>query len=409
MITFEDLRKTSENGATRLTASLTIDDARETNAYKLWLEVDDKYAYGLVDDRIDGFVVAILSYAIKFKHDIKFEIPITSLLKQQIERDFFCVICQHQPELYHPKLIGPTVEPIISQKVIAAMGLSCGVDCLFTVKNRFLETPAHVRYFFMTDAHVNITSPSVEESKNRFRALSANSQALADELRIPLVVAHTNWGKFSIPGLSIANNTTYCNCFAALCLQKLFSLYFIASGGPIVDFGVKYLKHGIFRTDCSNYDLISLGAFSIPSIRFIVDGLETRVAKIKDLMDWPIAQRHLDVCECHRSHTVGNGTYDCHKCMHTVCEIISQGGYDGLAKFSSVFDVEYVKNHKAEYLAYAICQRLERSEVGLEVWPCRARFEANCIVYIKAAYIIFRKLMRKVSHKKSDATKWIDI
>ena len=92
MITFADLRKSSENGATRLTASLTIDDARETNAYKLWLEVDDKYAYGLVDDRIDGFVVAILSYAIKFKHDIKFEIPITSLLKQQIERDFFCVI-----------------------------------------------------------------------------------------------------------------------------------------------------------------------------------------------------------------------------------------------------------------------------------------------------------------------------
>jgi hypothetical protein len=95
--------------------------------------------------------------------------------------------------------------------------------------------------------------------------------------------------------------------------------------------------------------------------------------------------------------------------MHTVNEILSQGGMEGLENFSHVFDVDYVKKHRAEYLAYLICQRIERSEVGMEAWNGRAREGCDILDYIKAVFLIARKLYRKFLTKRAFPTKWIDI
>lgn len=406
MIIIKKPRISTSLGWTRLSAPIEIGADR----YNLWIEVENHFAFGLCDDRADAFVVGLLMYAFKHKQDITSEAPITDLLKEQLSKDFIDVVCQNQPEVHHIQLLGPVVRSLDKKNVVRGMGLSCGVDCMYTVYNRMQDSTLGERYFLMTDAHLKSVHESEEQSAMRFKPLYENGREFADKMGVPLIVARTNWGECALPGLKIENNTTYCNCFAALALQKLFTHYYLASGGPVRDFAIKYVKNGIFRTDCSNYDLLSLSAYSTPSLRFIVDGLEERVKKISALISWPECWNNLDVCEMHRQRSYGNDTYDCHKCMHTVNEILSVGGITALEKFSRTFDVEYVKSHRAEYLAYLICQRIKRSEVGIEAWKGRAREGCSCMDYLKACFLIVRKLVRKVfANKNCRPKRWIDV
>ena len=388
---------------------LSVDVYKDEVLHEFWFEVENRFSFGFCKDRVDAFLVGLLGYAIKNKHDIYCEAPLTNLLKEQIEKDFIDVVCQHQPELHRVKISAPILPPIFKDKVVRGMGLSCGVDCLYTVHNRMLDEALGERYFLMTDAHLRSLKDTEEEASRRFKPLYENGKEFAEKLGIPLVVIKTNWGPLLFSDMAITNSTTYCNCCVALALQNLFTHYYLASGGPIQDFSVRYLKNGLFRTDCSNYDLLSLPAYSTPSLRFIVDGLEERVKKIRTLLTWRECWDNLDVCEMHRQRERGNDTFDCHKCMHTVNEILSQGGMEGLENFSRVFDVDYVKKHRAEYLAYLICQRIERSEVGLESWGGRAREGCNILDYIKAFWLIGRKFFKKFLPKRTRPIKWIDI
>lgn len=399
-----DVQKVGERY--RISASVSVNDV---NPRALWLEIDSRYSAGLCADRVDGFVVGLLGFALRFKHDIIFDAPITDVLKDSIEHDFLDVICQNEPQIYRVKLFGPTISPIYPRAVVRAMGLSCGVDCMYTVHNRMLDDSLGERYFFMTDAHMQFAKETESEKNTRFQPLYQNARVFAEKMGIPLIIATTNWGPILLKGLSIDNSTTYCNCFAALMMQNLFSHYYLASGGPVKDFSTRYLKNGFLRTDCSNYDLISLSAFSTPALRFVVDGMEARVDKVRSLLEWPMCWDNLDVCEMHHGGSVGNGTFDCHKCMHTVNEIMAVGGIDGLEKFSKVFDVDYVKTHRSEFLAYLICQRIECSEVGKEVWRGRAREGCGVCDYIRALYIIIRKAIRKMLRKNVCAKRWVDI
>lgn len=395
----------STDGWSRVTADLTIDGV----SHSLWLEIEDCYAQGLCWDRSDAFVVGLLAFAFKQGHDLEFEAPITNLLKEQLEKDFIDVICQHQPEVHHIQLSGPTIAPIFKNKIVRGMGLSCGVDCLYTVYNRMLDASIGERYFLMTDAHLKSKNETDAESARRFKPLYENGKEFADKLGIPLIVARTNWGPKALEGLRIENNTTFCNCFVALALQNLFTHYYLASGGPVRDFAVKYVRNGIFKTDCSNFDLLALPAYSTPALRFVVDGLEERVTKIRTLLGWSACWDNLDVCEMHRRRKRGNDTYDCHKCMHTVNEILAQGGMSALERFGRVFDVDYVKTHRAEFLAYLLCQRVEKSEVGMEAWRGRAREDCGIVDYMKALFIIARKGVRKFVRNGRPCTKWVDV
>lgn len=390
---------------------LSVDVVKDETHHILWVEVENRFSHGLCADRVDAFLVGLLGYAIKNKHDIYCEAPLTNLLKDQIDKDFIDVVCQHQPELHRVKISAPLLPPIFKNKIVRGMGLSCGVDCLYTVHNRMLDESLGERYFLMTDAHLRSVKDTDVDASRRFNPLFENGKEFAQKMGIPLVVIKTNWGPSLFSDMAITNSTTYCNCFVALSLQNLFTHYYLASGGPIRDFSVRYLKNGLFRTDCSNYDLLSLPAYSTPSLRFVVDGLEERVKKVRTLLEWSECWDNLDVCEMHRQKVRGNDTFDCHKCMHTVNEILSQGGIEGLEKFSRVFDVDYVKKHRAEYLAYLICQRIERSEIGMEAWKGRAREGCSLFDYLKAFWIIGRKAVQKKFSKKNRTmpTKWIDI
>ena len=409
MISIKRVFSEEGHGQIRLCASISIDG----NDYCLWLSVDKKNSDALCRDRADGFIAGLLPLAIREHHDIVSCVPVTDLLIDSIKHDFIDVVTQQEPSIYKVSIDAPLIKPIYKTKTVHATGLSCGVDCFYTVKNRILAAGGDGKVFVLSNSHPRGVGQTKDQTEDQFNYLIKNAKAVSDELGIELLVVDTNYASGEVPGLTIINYTTFCNAFCALCLQKRFSVYYLASGGPIADFGLKYLKNGMFRTDCSNYDLITVQALSIPGLKFIVDGLEWRMDKIRRLVDWDVFQNHFDTCFFHPPHQKANGTYDCEKCMHSINEIMAVVGKKGMAKFGNVIDVEYVWSHMSEYLAYLIVQRLKRTEVGVDVWRHRRNSGFCCQDYVLAVFVIIRKcatkVLRKVGLIKSRPTKWVEI
>lgn len=395
MLYIKNVREFSDGGKEGVIADLMADGV--AGDYNLWFSVDAKYKDGLCYDRVDAFVAGLIIWAIRKHHDITFEQPITDVLKDSIEHDFLSPLCQYEPNLFRPKLIGPTTAPLYKTKVVRGTGCSCGVDSLYTIWNRMRDEKLGERYLMVTNSHLRPRDDTHEDADRRWQHLVKNAQGLSDEIGVPLIVGDTNYENGSLPGLTVGNSTTYCNMFCALSLQNLFSHYYIASGGPIADFGSRYLAHGMFGADCSNYDLLTLQAFSLPNLKFVVDGLESRVDKVRALVGWSPAFSHLDVCMNHfDDRRSSNGTNDCEKCMHTVCEILVAGGWDCLERFQDVFDVGYVRSHKWQYLSEVMRLRLRGSEYGRDIWPLRGNMELAALDYVKAMLVILKKLFLKV-------------
>lgn len=335
----------------------------------------------------------MIFWAIKHRHDIRFAVPMTDELKDGIEHDFLDVLCQHQPELYRPKLIGETVPTLLKTKRVLGTGISCGVDSLFTYKRRIAEAKDE-RYLVLANQHGAVTDDSEEKRIFRFEYLKRKAAAFAKDANLPLIVCDTNYNNSEIPGLTFEGCTTYGNLFVVLSLGRLFTHYYIASGGPVVDFG-KYLKSGIYGTDCSNYDLLTCPAFSTQSLRFVVDGLEDRTLKLKALCDEPLAWNRLDVCHLHPLGAERNCTSRCPKCMYTILGLWAHG-WSELEKFASVFDLEYVKSHRHEYLAELLRKRIIRAETAMETWPYRKNMGFTALDYVKAWRIVLKKIVKKI-------------
>ena len=387
MIRIGKIEKTFSDGKARVTAPVEIDG----KIYPLWFEVADRFSDFLCADRCDAFVAGLFPLALKARQDIAFEMPITWQLKDGLEHDFIDVLCQHQKDLYRVRLIGEVCDPIRKSEDVIGTGVSCGVDSLFTIKRRLVDSCTDRKRYLLLN---NMTDEDGDRQA-RFECLRENATSLAAELGIPLIISDANYSSGEIPGLMAESRTTYCNLFCVLSLQGLFTRYFVASGGPVGDFSL-YLQNGFWGTDCSDYDLLTLSACSTSSLKFIVDGLEDRVKKMQALVDWPLAWNHLDVCFRHADGNRGNGTNDCPKCMHTVVEILAQGGLPVLERFKNVFDVDYVRTHMEEYLADIMRIRLHGHEYGRELWPkCHvAGFTAKD--YPMAVLIVVRKMLKKV-------------
>lgn len=384
MIRIGKICKIVKGGRARVAAPITI----EGKTYDLWYEVSDKYADSLCDDRSDAFVAGLIILGLKRKEDISFENPLTWQLKEGIENDFIGVICQHEPELHRVKLIGPVCNILKKTDDVVGTGASCGVDSLYAIKTRMIGKRG-VRQCLLLN---NMTDEDGFRQR-RFERLCKNARALANEIGVELIISNSNYTSGEIPGLTAEGCTTYCNMFSALMLQGLFSQYYIAGSGIVRDFGDFYLKNGLFYDDCSNYDLLTLSAFSTASCKFVPEGMVPRVDKVKALLDWQPAVKYLDVCFRHITGDK-NGTCDCPKCFLTILEILAVGGYDALDSFSEVFDVPYVRTHPDEYAAEYLRLRLHGDSYAKEIAKSLNVFSA--MDYVKAFPIILRKIVGKL-------------
>ena len=124
--------------------------------------------------------------------------------------------------------------------------------------------------------------------------------------------------------------------FPVLCLQKLYSVYYYASGGYRYDEFTLKSKKG---RCCGSYELLSLPVFSTHQLRIYSQGENmTRMQKLKKVTEYAPSYKYLNVCL-----KDGDNCGRCEKCVRTMT------GLDALGKldlYHNVFDINYYKSHK---------------------------------------------------------------
>ena len=392
LIEIKNIRLTKELEVRRLSADILMDG----RSYNLWYSVSEKYAEGLCSERSDAFVAGLLLYAIKNNYNISFSTPLTAELKDSLENDFIEAVCQKNPMAHRVQLVGPVAETIKKIKTVRATGISCGVDSLYTVCRRFIKhsISGADHYLVINNLHGATHDESPEACKWRFEYLVRNATSFSNETKIPLIVGDTNYVNSGIPGLSFENFASFGNLFCVLAMQNLYSHYYVSSAGSVDEFGY-YLRQGVFATNTENLDLLTMPSFSTLGLKVTVDGLAERTEKVRYISSFPAVQRHLDVCHVHKVGSTRNGTNDCPKCMRTVLELMLLGE-DVLNRFGQVFDLDYVKTHRHEYLAEMMRGMLHKSLFAQQCWHARSKMGFSYSDYVRAYWIVAKKVFAKM-------------
>lgn len=351
MITLSNIRKEAQENYTRLSVDFSWDGAdcpfRETT---LWFAVKNENADFLTTEVYDPFVLVPYYIAMHYGHDLKICGRVSKLLYKNLTNYVQRILQDFSDEM---KPIRFTVDGFgLPEQVdsIVGAGISCGVDSLSTIFNRYVkeQDPEYrISALFLFDCGTHGDYED-ETSHKLFRARYQQNKSAADDLGLPIYTVETNLHAFTH---KIAENKVgfFALWSCMLCLQRKVSKYYVASGlfyQDIVDFQKHY----------HDYDMDGFcGSYMVPliqteSIRLIYDGAQyKRTRKMQNIADWDIAQKHLSVCV--RVKETAENCSCCPKCFRTLIALESLGKLD---EFSGRFNLKKYYETRFKNMCIAI-------------------------------------------------------
>lgn len=357
----------------KLEVPITIDGTKS----ELWISVENKYSDYLSSDRNDGFLVAILNYAIRNNHDIYSDAPITEELLFNIDKYLVDALCRYNSNFKRPQIHAETISANKSNINAVGTGISCGVDSLHTIAN---YTNSKYKNHNITHLVLNNVgshgSPSTERELYIGRCNIAKK--FTDEYDFELVIVNSNIQQ--IITQNHYKSHTYVNAFTILCLQKLFSTYFYASAG------YNYHEFTLCDTlDSGSYELILLPYLSTRNLRFYSGGEGvTRLEKISTLIKYQPSFKYLNVC-----FFKTDNCNLCEKCIRTLLEL---DALNSLEKYSLVFNIEYYYKNIDFYLTHLQYYVYKKSKTYIEIYPY-LKHKVTIKIKVKAfSKIIYEKL-----------------
>lgn len=349
----------AERKENKLSWQILIDGQPET----VTVTVSDNVSRYLTADRADALVMGMMVFAIRVGYDFRSALPLSEGLWYNITRQFIESVTSH-PDTHRPHIDAPLISDPTGGHIVAC-GMSCGVDSLYSVATH-MGLPAkeanltHLTFFDVGSHDTGRDDGSSERLKQgRLEA----AKRFADTVGLPLIEVSSNlpeiMGRYS-GGYSHEENHTFMAIFSVLALAKGVSRYYYSSGYSYAEFDTRYEPTGHY--DASHYDLLTLMCASYGDIRFYSTGANTsRLAKIRLLADYAPAYDALNVCV----NQVRNDNV-CFKCRRTMLELDAIGALD---KFASVFDLDYYREHRREYLADMYVKALRGDVFMKELLP----------------------------------------
>ena len=302
----------------------------------LYFEVDQSNADMLADDTYDAFVLVPLYLAMYHKQDLHIRGNISKKLYNNVKWYIPKILCDFWDALSPVKF---TVDGFTSVKRngnLIGTGISCGVDSLSTIYDHFIkETDPDYRinalFMFNCGTHGDYEDPFTQKL---FISRYHRNVNAANELGLPVTLVNSNMHAFThrISETKVGYFSIY-SC--VLSLQNALSLYYAASD---LDY------EGTFRFRKFSHDRVMnefCGSYILPLIQtdnleLIIDGCQyRRVDKVKNIADWDIAQKYLNVCVGKTADASNCG--HCSKCLRTLLPLEILGKLD---KFSRVFNIE---------------------------------------------------------------------
>lgn len=335
---------TEADGKSRLVAEIVIDNKEKKQIY---FEVDNEYAKYLCYERSDAFLIGLLNWAMRHNHNIKCITPVTEELLFNINEYLIPSLTKNDKLLSKISIDAPVENEPVANAGGVGTGMSCGVDSFHCIHNLY-----NSKYKGMQLTHLCINSVGsfhngykrygVEKARNEVRQRAIS---VAKELNLPLIISASNIKEeFEI---YFEHGHTYYSMFAVYCMQKLWKVYYYASTYTFAYFSLRNNS----KKDTAYYELLSLQCFSTHNLRIYSEGAtEDRLEKTKTIVDDKLPQKYLHVC-CTKGINCGK----CLKCRRTMLTLDILGKLDD---YKEVFDIDYYKTHRDEYLRwlYESCQ-----------------------------------------------------
>ena len=328
----------------RSTLSTEIDIGDRKKIVKL--SVESEYGKFLSPERADYALVGMLAYALRNKHNIVCEAPVTEELLYNINEFLIPTFMRSDPRNYPVKIQADIAQPLDKFPLSKAMrggvgtGISCGVDSFYSVmKHINSEYPArkltHLCIFNNGSINACYGKKNIPVVKQR---VFERAEKVAAELNMPLLRLESNFQDV-VPQSHLTTHT-YMDALAIYALQKLWRVYYYGSSHSFWEFS---LEKNLNRAP-GFFEPFLLDCLSTSKLRIISSGSEgDRNDKISFLADKPIAQKYMHVC-LHRGAT-NCGT--CSKCLRTLFSMDALGVLDN---FKESFNVDaYRKNSKKYY------------------------------------------------------------
>lgn len=309
----------------------------------LWFSVPLDYKQYLAADRGDAFVAALLWYAMQTGSDIVSDAPVSEKMLMGVNRFVVPGLCKEKDGYRRIKVSAPSTAQIYADASGVGTGMSCGVDSLYTTKQYMKDVPdafrlTHLAYFNMgaifhpdtSDRKKKYTVREFYETTDRMSLEKLqNASDVAALTGLPILYICSNMDSDYYRG-AYGYTAVYRNCACVLALEGLFRKYYCSSAGwP--DYYDPSLSEG-----SEHYEALLCAGLSTESCEFILSDYASRIEKTREIADWDVAWKYLDVC--FNFHNCGH----CSKCYRTLLTLDLLGKAD---RFAPCFDVAKYKAH----------------------------------------------------------------
>ncbi|MDR1185069.1 MAG: hypothetical protein LBK67_09775 [Coriobacteriales bacterium] len=331
------------------------------NSGELFFDVPEAYGDYLCTTRSDAYVIAALPRAMRTRQDIITSAPVTETLMFQIEQELIPALSKHS-EMYPTRIFADTAPTLAKKPFYCAAsgdmresavgtGFSLGTDSFYAIATLTDSPFSDLNLTHLAQYEIGAFNNSYRMAgKAEVQAqMFARTYECAKKLKLPLLQSTSNLKK-SLPG-DFELVATFYNLFAVYCMQEFWGAYHLGSHGcgltPIV-FRNFERQHSAF------YDLLTLNCLSIPGLRFYSNGMAaTRLEKIWTFSKLKQAQQYLHVCVSESYNCM-----ECEKCRRT---LLCLDILDSLDTFAEVFDIDYYRQHRFEYIAW-LCQIIDKKD-----------------------------------------------
>ncbi len=183
MIELSGLRRyITPNNRARLEADIKFFDIDAIcPADTIYIEIDANYGGMLVNDTCDPFALVALYLAMHHKTDLRIRGNVSKRLYKNLTWYAQKILCDYSSDLVPVKIIVDGFAPTKITGTLIGAGISCGVDSLTTLYDRFIaendpDYKINALFFFNCGANGNYTN-SFTQSMTRSRLQRAESLA----------------------------------------------------------------------------------------------------------------------------------------------------------------------------------------------------------------------------------------
>lgn len=321
----------------------------------LWYSVDRAYQDFLETERLDAFLVGLLSFAMARNENIYLDGPISEKLFYNLTHSLIKILSLLHPSSYRIKIFPRDLSSAQPQQKATgvATGFSGGVDSFCTLVDHFYQTT--LDSYRITHLVLNNVGSHGLGGRQLFWKRYNRLLAFAQAHQLPFVSIDSNLDE--IVKLDFRHTHTSRNISAILALQSLFGKFLYASAH-------KYENCFIGPSeDASVIDPAAIHLFSTENTEFISTGCEySRVEKTEKVANIEDSYRYLDVCvnAIEQAHNCST----CWKCARTLLTLEILGKQ---AQYDQVFDLNKFQSVRDDYVQSILTERkpLEQEVIDL--------------------------------------------